>query len=60
MTGSHHLLISTVAVAIWNMGDDTLVQAEIQLAVDAVLDGGVSNAIVINNPTWSAEGRSSY
>lgn len=43
---------STVAVALWAL-NNTAVSPSLELAVDAVLDGGVG-PIAINNPSYSA------
>ncbi|KDR66703.1 hypothetical protein GALMADRAFT_80472, partial [Galerina marginata CBS 339.88] len=46
---------NTVAVAIWSLANQT-VSPNLELVLDAVVDGGVGN-VVADNPSWSPVGR---
>jgi len=46
---------STVAVAVWAMGNGTIAP-DLELVVDAAVEGGVGN-VVPNNPAWNGKGR---
>ncbi|KAL0951714.1 hypothetical protein HGRIS_008390 [Hohenbuehelia grisea] len=47
---------NTVAVALWAMEPNVTISPNLQLSLDAVIDGGVGN-VKVNNPKWSAAGR---
>ncbi|PPQ66179.1 hypothetical protein CVT24_000156 [Panaeolus cyanescens] len=47
---------NTVAVALWSMTPDVPVAPNLQLTLDALYDGGVTN-VKTDNPRWSPSGR---
>ncbi|KAF9039430.1 glycoside hydrolase family 35 protein [Hymenopellis radicata] len=47
---------NTLAVALWALEDGYLISPNLQLEVDAVLQGGLKN-VKVNNPTWTENGR---
>ncbi|KAJ4481275.1 glycoside hydrolase family 35 protein, partial [Lentinula aciculospora] len=48
--------LNTVAVALWSMEANVNISPHLDLTVDGIFSGGVTN-ITTNNPSWSPEGR---